>query len=201
MSRFCWKVHQFQVCPLPPSLLSFFCHYYAIFGPLAVVLLGQINSWTVYSCQLHSWSIDHTWAAHKWFVRTSKKAEKHVYLQPPYMLHPIGPIKHRYRRIHQTDSLSLRQFLMDLKFHSVFLLTEKYGNRYIAKPCFIHNRRLRNIFSCARYLICIGRCFTSRLVTCKMLVFINCKMNRQHSLVLQLMVSNWLRLLDIFYCL
>ena len=43
-------------------------------------------------------------------------------------------IKHRYRRIHQTDSLSLRQFLMDLKFHSVFLLTEKYGNSYIAKP-------------------------------------------------------------------
>ena len=67
----------------------------------------------------------------------------------PYMLHPIGPIKHRYRRIHQTDSLALRQFLMDLKFHSVFLLTEKYGNRYIAKPSFINNHRLGKIFRCA----------------------------------------------------
>ena len=65
-----------------------------------------------------------------------------MYLQPPYICCIRLGIKHRYCRIHQTDSLSLRQFLMDLKFHSVFLLTEKYGNCYIAKPSFILNQRL-----------------------------------------------------------
>ena len=69
-------------------------------------------------------------------------------------------IKHRYCRIHQTDSPSLRQFLMDLKFHSVFLLTEKYGNRYIAKPRFI-NKTLRKCFhitcTCIKFINYIFR--------------------------------------------
>ena len=113
-------------------------------------------------------------------------------------------IKHRYCRIHQTDSPSLRQFLMDLKFHSVFLLTEKYGNRYIAKPRFI-NKTLRKCFhitcTCIKFINYIFRLLNwlrtltpglgliriqKTMITSSLY---NTFVYRQHSLVLQLLGS------------
>ena len=75
-------------------------------------------------------------------------------------------IKHRYCRIHQTDSLPLRQFLIVLKFHSLFLLTEKYGNRYIAKPSFINSYSLTGFHFLCKPTAVFRPCFSFCLQTC-----------------------------------